>query len=206
MKQPKYAHRQSGVVLITAMLLLIVVTIMALSMFRSYGVEERLAGNTRDKQRAINAAVSAQQYAEFQLASGATPGSAACAAGILPSGIEVCTPPPGPAIDFTVLPWAAGVTYTQFTNTPVGLVSNVLKANGAGTYDTPTLAASYVQAPYFYITDLGPTALGVVPIGEIYQVDAVGYGGSSNTVAVVESTFVIGTNTPNNLGGGSSGP
>jgi type IV pilus assembly protein PilX len=199
-------QKQRGVVLITAMLLLIVVTIMALSMFRSYGVEERLAGNTRDKQRAINAAVSAQQFAEFSLASGTTPGSAACAAGILPSGIEVCTPPPGPAIDFTVLPWAAGVTYTQFTNTPINGVSNVLAVNGAGTYDTATASASYVQAPIYYITDLGPTALGIIPQGEVYQVDALGYGGSSNTVAVVESTFVIGTNTPNNLGGGSSGP
>ena len=201
-------QKQRGVVLITAMLLLIVVTIMALSMFRSYGVEERLAGNTRDKQRAINAAVSAQQFAEFSLASGAAPSSAACGPGILPNGIEVCTPPvlPTPAIDFTVLPWAAGVTFTQFTNTPVNGVSNVLAVNGAGTYDTAAASASYVQAPIYYITDIGPTALGVVPIGEIYQVDAVGYGGSSNTVAVVESTFVIGTNTPSNLGGGINGP
>ena len=67
-KSPTTPDVQRGMALITAMLLLIVVTIMALSMFRSYGVEERLAGNTRDKQRAINAAVSAQQYAESWLA------------------------------------------------------------------------------------------------------------------------------------------
>src|SRR5271170_7070516 len=83
-------YRQRGMALITAMLLLIVVTIMALSMFRSYGVEERLAGNTRDKQRAINAAVSAQQYAETLLASGTAPPSGLCPAGVLPLGSEVC--------------------------------------------------------------------------------------------------------------------
>ncbi len=112
-KSPTAPDVQRGMALITAMLLLIVVTIMALSMFRSYGVEERLAGNTRDKQRAINAAVSAQQYAESWLASGAAPASGVCPVGFVPSSTsgEVCTPPPAP-IDFTVLPWTTGVTYT----------------------------------------------------------------------------------------------
>jgi type IV pilus assembly protein PilX len=189
---------QRGMALITAMLLLVVVTIMALSMFRSYGVEERLAGNTRDKQRAINAAVSAQQYAESWLASGAAPASGVCPVGFVPSSTsgEVCTQPAIP-IDFTVLPWNTGVTYTQFTSNAINGVSNIVSATG--TADTATQSASYLQAPVFYITDLGPNA--GTPAGEVYQVDALGYGGQSNTVAVVESTFVIGTNTPNPLTG-----
>jgi type IV pilus assembly protein PilX len=186
-------HRHRGMALITAMLLLIVVTIMALSMFRSYGIEERLAGNTRDKQRAINAAVSAQQFAESLLASGTAPATQVCAAGpFLPSttGGEVCTLP---LASFTTLPWTAGVTYTQFTSNQINGLSNVVLANG--TPDIPNVqAASYFQAPTYYITDLGPNA--GTPAGEVYQVDALGYGGTSNTVAVVESTFVIGTNTP----------
>jgi type IV pilus assembly protein PilX len=189
---------QRGMALITAMLLLVVVTIMALSMFRSYGVEERLAGNTRDKQRAINAAVSAQQYAESWLASGAAPASGVCPVGLVPSSTsgEVCTKPAIP-IDFTVLPWTTGVTYTQFTSNAINGVSNVVSATG--TADTATQSASYVQAPVFYVTDLGPNA--GTPAGEVYQVDALGFGGQSNTVAVVESTFVIGTNTPTPLTG-----
>jgi type IV pilus assembly protein PilX len=185
-------HLQGGMALITAMLLLIVVTIMALSMFRSYGVEERLAGNTRDKQRAINAAVSAQQYAESWLASGAAPATGLCPVGFVPSATsgEVCSAPPAP-IDFTVLPWTTGVTYTQFTSNAINGVSNIVSATG--TADTATQSASYVQAPVFYITDLGPNA--GTPVGEVYQVDALGFGGQTNTVAVVESTFVIGTNT-----------
>jgi type IV pilus assembly protein PilX len=198
MRTPIHAarRRQRGVVLITAMLLLIVVTIMALSMFRSYGIEERIAGNTRDKQRAINAAVSAQQYAEFTLASGAAPVTGVCPAGILPNGIEVCTAPPIP-INFAALPWAAGVTFASFTSNPINGVSNVISATGTG--DSATQSASYAQAPIFYITDLGPNA--GTPAGEVYQVDAVGYGGTTNTVAVVESTFVIGTNTATPLTG-----
>jgi type IV pilus assembly protein PilX len=196
-------YAQRGMALITAMLLLIVVTIMALSMFRSYGVEERLAGNTRDKQRAINAAVSAQQYAESWLASGTAPASGVCPGGFVPSSTsgEVCSKPAIP-IDFSNWPWAAGVTYTQFTSNAINGVSNVISATGtkdvlaAGVL---TQSASYAQAPVFYITDLGPNA--GFPAGEVYQVDAIGFGGQSNTVAVVESTFVIGTNTPNSLTG-----
>jgi type IV pilus assembly protein PilX len=184
-------HRQRGMALITAMLLLVVVTIMALSMFRSYGTQERLAGNTRDKQRAINAAISAQQYAESLLASGVAPATGTCPAGLLPSltSAEVCNlvlP------DFSKLPWAAGNTYTQFTSNQINGVANVISA--VGTADQAGQSASYALAPVFYITDLGANAGS--PPGEVYQVDALGYGGNANTVAVVESTFVIGTNSP----------
>jgi type IV pilus assembly protein PilX len=198
MRSKNFPRHQRGVILVTAMLLLIVVTIMALSMFRGYGAQERLAGNTRDKQRALAAAISAQQYAEFQLASGAAPLPGVCPAGILPSGMQVCLPPPAPAPlpNFATLPWLTGVNYLVFTQNAINGVSNVISATG--TRDSATQSASYVQAPVFNVIDLGPNA--GTPAGEVYQVDAVGFGGTSNTVAVVESTFVIGSNTPSNLG------
>ena len=55
---------QRGVVLVTSLLLLVVVTIIALSMFRSFGIQEKIAGNMREKQRALQAAISAEQNAE----------------------------------------------------------------------------------------------------------------------------------------------
>ena len=66
-------HGQRGVVLVVSILLLLVMTILAISMFRSYGSEEKIAGNTRDKERAFNAAVSAQQFAEYWLSSNSAP-------------------------------------------------------------------------------------------------------------------------------------
>ncbi|MGB6309570.1 MAG: PilX N-terminal domain-containing pilus assembly protein, partial [Steroidobacteraceae bacterium] len=51
----------------SSLLLLLVVTIIALSMFRSFGIQEKIAGNMREKQRALQAATSAQQYAETWL-------------------------------------------------------------------------------------------------------------------------------------------
>ena len=60
---------QQGMVLITTLLLLLVVTILALAMFRGVGMESRIAGNTLDKQRALQGAESAQQFAEQWLIS-----------------------------------------------------------------------------------------------------------------------------------------
>jgi len=57
-----------------------------------------------------------------------------------------------------------------------------------------TQSASYAAAPVFYVTDLGPNKDPSAP-GEVYQIDALGYGGTTNTVAVVESTFLISTNS-----------
>lgn len=190
---------QRGMALITALLLLIVVTIMALSMFRSYGIQERIAGNTRDKQRALNAAISAQQYAEFWLAGGTAPVTGACNAGLVtPNPGEVCN---NPLANVTSVPWASGVKYTQFTANPINNISFITTAATAAnptadvyTAGALTQSASYFDVPLFYVYDLGPNK--GFPTGEVYQIDAMGYGGTANTVAVVESTFVIGTNTP----------
>jgi type IV pilus assembly protein PilX len=179
-------HRtQHGMALISALLLLLVVTIMAVSMFRSFGMQEKIAGNTREKQRAVNAAVSAQQYAEWFLSSGTPPTTGTCTGVVPASVVQICNNPP---LDFTILPWSnagtpVGVTYTPFTtNDGNGVVSNV-------TGNAPVVG-SYYQTPLFYISTRGAMTLNGQS-GELYQVDAVGYGGTANAVAVVESTYFV---------------
>jgi type IV pilus assembly protein PilX len=164
---------QRGMALITSLLLLLVVTILAVSMFRSFGLEGRIAGNVREKQRALMAAESAQQYAEWWLAQGSNAlGAAAACSGTLDANAndgQICN-------DFLLTPanvnsWPGFTTYL-----PTGMVVN---ANKAGTY---------YKAPAFHITDMGVSADGS---GEVYQIDAMGYGADANTVAVVESTFAV---------------
>jgi type IV pilus assembly protein PilX len=179
---PRLRSKQRGVVLVTAMLLLIVVTILGLSMFHSFGTQEKIAGNTREKQRALTAAVSAQQYAEYWLTSGLTPATGICNPGMISATIgQICINAPA---DFTAVPWTAGVHYTPFTLNPLNTISQVNPTPG-----------SYFDLPAFYITDLGTYGT-----GELYQIDAVGYGGTPNAVSVVESTYVItqsGAQSPN---------
>jgi type IV pilus assembly protein PilX len=171
---------QRGMALISALLLLLVVTIMAVSMFRSFGMQEKIAGNTREKQRAVSAAISAQQYAEWFLSSGTPPTSAGCTA-VSPSVVQICNNPP---LDFTALPWAGGVAYASFTTMEGNGVQNTV------TGSAPPVAGSYYQTPVFYISTKGSMTLNG-STGEVYQVDAVGYGGTANAVAIVESTFFV---------------
>ena len=192
---------QRGIVLVSSLLLLLVVTIVALSMFRSFGIQEKIAGNMREKQRALQAAVTAQQFAEVWLSGNAasTP-SAPCTA--LMNGNngqgQICSNQlSNPSIfpnGVTALPWMINNTPVGVTFTPTGMPI------GSTTSTTNTiLTPTYASAPTFYISDLGPSPEGSTP-GEIYQIDAVGYGGNSNTVAVVESTYVVSTSSVNHGG------
>jgi type IV pilus assembly protein PilX len=162
-------RRERGLVLISALLLLLVATIMAISMFRSYGVQEKLAGNLREKERALHAAQTAQQYAEYWLSSGSASQPVSCTTGASSSVGQTCT---NAMADPTVLPWTTGVSYV-----PTGMSVSTTPQNG-----------TYVKEPQFYVFYVGKGGG-----GDLYQIDALGYGGTTNAVAVVESTYVVKT-------------
>jgi type IV pilus assembly protein PilX len=170
---------QHGMVLISSLLLLVVVTILAVSMFRSFGLDEKIAGNSRDKQLALQAAQSAEQAAENWLqtnisqspagqASLANPIPAVNCAGQVTFSLTgtnpVCS---NPLASPSTLPWTAGVTYTPLT---------------LGVGNGPTMSA----APVFYIY-----ALSTASAPYLYQIDAVGYGTNPNTVALVEVVYSL---------------
>jgi len=196
MKQPRQNSRSSqrGVVLISSLLLLLVVTVMALSMFRSFGMQERIAGNTREKQRALQAAESAQQYAEWWLAnqSGAiyavSQGSAAyadaaCSAATIDANAggtpQICTLGTSLAVESggTAAVWPTNARGVGVAYAPPGM-----------NYTASSSQNYYQYRPHFYITDVGALATGR---GETYQVDAYGYGLSNTAIAVVESTVAV---------------
>jgi|SRR6185437_10316128 len=188
-------RRQSGLVLVSSLLLLLIITILAVSMFRSFGVQERIAGNLRDKQRATHAAEAAQQWAEWWLSSPANSGvlPVVCATPVLNANlneVQTCTNSFPAALDansVTVLPWTIAGAPVGITYTPQGM--NV---------GDETSADEYAQSPSFYISSLGTCA---DKKGTCYQIDAVGYGGGvGTTVSVVESTYEVAAGV-NNLGG-----
>ena len=184
MSAPRSVARggQRGVALITSILLLLIITILALSMFRSFGTQEKIAGNLREKERALHAAECAQLYGEWWLLQGqnAAAGALTCPAGNLNANIgegEICNLSPQLAgWSVTALPWPI---YTTLQPVGMSIVPGVPGANG----DPP-----YAAVPGFYIADLGPAADGA---GEAYQIDAYGYGGAAATVAVIESTYEV---------------
>jgi type IV pilus assembly protein PilX len=191
-------RRQSGVVLVLSMLLLVVITLLALSMFRSVGMQEMIAGSLREKDRAVQSATTAQQYGEWWLTSGNNINNTmACTPVPLNANIgdgHVCTNPLS--------------SLTAATGLAVATTVPWVSASGAeiGTYYTPpnmttTQTAglnTYWWPPRFYIQLLGAAPAGEQ--GNIYQIDAWGYGGDPNTVAVVESTYLV-TQGVKDLGG-----
>jgi len=174
--------RQSGMVLVTSLLLLIVVTLLAVGMFRSFGIDEKIAGNVREKQRALNAAETAEQYAEYWLATvGGTPITCAAPFVSVNPG-QVCN---NLLANPAQIPWPAGVNYIPTVTSAM----NVTGVNGG--------QGAYYKNPAFYIAFLGLSPSG---LGTIYQIDAVGYGGSVDTAAVVEATYIVQSSTKD-LGG-----
>jgi type IV pilus assembly protein PilX len=179
--------RERGVVLVSSLLLLLVVTILAVAVFRNYGLGEKIAGNQREKQRALHAAESAQQYAEWWLSSGNGVTTPVICSALVPAAIgQVCANIlPSIAVNQNVanLPWQIGGA-----NVGVNYAPPNMQFNTAGGVN------QYYQTPLFYISYLGTTAdSSTSNFKLLYQVDAVGYGGSQNAVAVVESTYYVTT-------------
>jgi type IV pilus assembly protein PilX len=168
--------RQRGMVLVTSLLLLVVVTLLAVSMFRSFGLDEKIAGNVREKQRALSAAETAEQFAEYWLANGNASTGIACAGLVSSSVGQVCSTP---LASPTTTPWTLGVNYLYAPSAATTM--NISPSGGVG---------NYAHTPTFYIAYLGTTSTGT-----LYQIDAVGYGGSPDSAAVVEAIYAISATT-----------
>jgi type IV pilus assembly protein PilX len=197
------AAAQRGVALISAMLLLIIITILALSMFRSFPTQEKIAGNVREKERAFHAANSALQFAEYWLINNVATGDVICGTqavllnGNLGEG-QICSnalytiapAPAGLVTSASAVPWTFGGTQIGTQYTPNGM-------NVAGNAAVTAHDSSYFLPPVYYIADLGGAGDAQ---GEVYQIDAYAYGGSANTVAVVESIYEVAQGVVNRTG------
>jgi type IV pilus assembly protein PilX len=178
------ASRQRGMVLVTSLLLLLVVTLLAVAMFRSFGVQEKIAGNVREKQRALNGAASAQQWAEYWLSTGgnALSSEVACSGVVATTWATaaICTNDLHTVVDngVSAVPWKIG-------GAPVGFTYN----SGTMTASTTGGTDTFYQLPQFYISDLGHSGAGANR--EIFRIDAWSYGGTTSTVTVIESAYEI---------------
>ncbi|MGH8317013.1 MAG: pilus assembly PilX family protein [Steroidobacteraceae bacterium] len=177
-------------VLITSLLLLLVVTILAIAMFRGVGLENRIAGNVMDKQRALQAATSTENYAEQWLVYNVTS-----------TPPVICTPAmftdtntpmicnnllalSTDALSPLVVPWNIGGSPVGYTYNPAtGSTTTLFPVSATGAVD------SFYEPPTVYIASLGSDATN--PRNADYQIDAWSTGGSSGTVAVVESVYQI---------------
>jgi type IV pilus assembly protein PilX len=170
---PSPLNTQRGAALVIAMLVLMLLASLGVAMFRSFGLQERIAGNTREKQHAFQAAQSALQFGEWWLTQGNATTGTACS-GLL-SATQVCSNAVT-MTTFTAGPWTMGSPYV-----PINVNGASPMTGGVGTY--------YAQ-PRLYINYFGLAPSGTA---RVYQVTAIGNGGDANSVAVVQSTYSVST-------------
>jgi type IV pilus assembly protein PilX len=186
-RSPLSIRNERGMVLITTILLLVVVTLLALAMLRGVGLETRIAGNVMDKQRALQAATSSEDYAEQWLVNNVSTSSlTVCSNSTFTSAgsLAICSNTLAlstDALSAAVVPWNIGGAAIGYSYNPASGSGNLFTTAGGPN--------SYYQAPTVYVADLGTDATYANAID--YQVDAWSYGGGTATVAVVESTYQI---------------
>jgi type IV pilus assembly protein PilX len=178
--------RAGGFALITALLLLVMLTLLALSMFHSFGLQQKITGNTREKERALQGAQTALQFGEWWISQSnllSGDGGVACTSANTvagPADMRLCSnalaKPGSPAT------WTAASSYTPSTMTVVANGGTVLMADGK------TLDINYAEAPKLYVSYIGMNANGSAVL---YSVTAAGYGGGADTSAVVQSVYSV---------------
>ena len=173
---------EQGFVLLISMILLLLLAIIGVGMFRTVSQQHHLIANIRDKQVALSNAITAEQFAEWWILQGnGSANTGTCTRTATVSTAMACTnslqnpsTPPWTALDTSSTSHVVGVTYTppsnmQTTSTSGG--SNTVYAN-----------------PGFYVQNIGTSPDGQ---GALYQITAYGYGGSSTSVGVVQSTYEV---------------
>lgn len=173
---------QQGIALITSLLILVIVTLVSVSMYRSFGLQEKITGNTLEKQRSLLAADSALRYAEWWINQGNTGTGSACTAVVTSNAqadMKICS---NALSTPAVLPWTSRYDYKPPTMT-------VLAGGGLNTATSGVVGdINYATTPSLYISYLG-----IGPDGKsmLYQVTGVGYGGSTTSASVLQSTYAM---------------
>ncbi|MEJ8854897.1 PilX N-terminal domain-containing pilus assembly protein [Variovorax robiniae] len=174
--------------LLTSLLILVIVSLVAVSMYRSFGTQESIAGNTLEKQRSLQAAESALRYGEDWLSRQNKDNNTdvifdgSCSGtydGNDPLNMRVCIGANSKLLTPATLPWSSSITYKP-PQMPVAATGNINTDSTKGTVSD----VNYAKSPALHIALLGQ-AYGK----RLFQVTAVGYGGRESTVSVVQSVY-----------------
>lgn len=168
-------RRQSGAVLVISLIILLVMTVIGVTAMRRTTIEEKMAGNLRDRNLAFQAAEAALRDAQTWLADQAVPPEADDTAS---NGIWTMNAPGD--VEDPDFDWATdGVEYGADTNAAamVGL-------------SAPPRYLIELQA---YIPDSSSVDPEAAALGKgqyYYRVTGIGYGGSDTAESVLQATVV----------------
>lgn len=180
-------HYERGATLVISLIMMLLILVVALGLYRGNNLIEKIAGNTREKQRAFQSAQNALLYGEYWLATASsgslTPVAASDCTGSSVSTLQVC-----PSTNLATSLNLSSLAWYKYTPPGVTFASSATAAGLAGSSSLSDV--NYSQQPTIYIAYLGLLPGTSTPV---YQVTATGYGGNSNTVSVVQSTYKLGS-------------
>lgn len=170
-------RRQRGLVLITSLLFLLMLTIIGITALSTTTLEEKMAGNTRDLNIAFQAAEAALRDAENWLAQQSSE----------PTAVSTCASPPCDV-------WQSNVLPDLSTQTDSWWQANAREYRTSGTREITEAGADPRHVIEFLKTVSDTLRRGheyaPEPGNSYYRVTARGTGGTSTAQAVVQSTFV----------------
>jgi type IV pilus assembly protein PilX len=158
--------------------LLLVLTVLGVVMMQTSRMQERMAGNTRDLNLALQGAEAGLRYGEAVIA------AAPVAPFATSSPFLVCSPGvlPIALYDLSQFNWTTDPSAQTYGHTTGAVQTDLTQANGVGLKDNPKYTIEYVnRVP----DDLSPTSNGV----NYYQVASYSTGASGSAHVVVESTY-----------------
>jgi type IV pilus assembly protein PilX len=186
-------RKQQGAVFVTGLIFLVVITMLGITAVKTASLEERMSGNLRDRNLALQAAEMGLRYAEQHIrdndattnvplpVEGVTGFDAACTGGFCYYGAGVAAPgefanPGDPA-------WVTNCT----PNCPISYTAgNVFRVNGFA-YTAPALPAS-VPAPTYLIEGIRKAPPGGSVI-YYYRITVRAQGAKPGTVVWLQETF-----------------
>ncbi len=180
--------KNKGFVLIVSLIFLVIMMMLGIFMFNGFTQDQRMAGNFREKSRALDAAQTALNSAELYLGSNTYLGPNNWAAGVACVANGNNTPSTTPIICNAPLSNPSTVPWTSFTSyTPAGMS---IDSSGPNKYSDKADIYTYF---------MGATSTN--PPAALYQVTATAKGGNDSATAVVQSVYKI-TATSIDIGGG----
>lgn len=164
-----HSKQQSGAVLIISLVMLLLLTLIGISGTQTSSLEERMAGNLRDKSLAFQTAESALRVAENSL-----------------------TPPaPLPSFDDA----GTGGFYSQTSELPTqsALLTDLFWSNSPVATSTITGLGAGIARPLYIIQDAGLSDCRGSAVGAMdcrnYRITVRATGGSANAVVILQSIY-----------------
>ncbi len=193
--------KNSGFILFITLIFTLLISILGISMMKSFSTLEEISGSFREKSRANEAAQSAIYYAEWWLLSSSQSATVKsnCASTPLsttPNAAPViCSNPlvnTGSAFDPNISyisdsttanminPWSAYNIYIPLnmsSNTTGGIDSNKM--------------SNYFKYPIFYIQKLGTPSVASKSGSTYYLITAMGFGGNKNDISIIQTVYAL---------------